>query len=467
MSFSIILYAYLYFTLMIASEEHVIDLSCTTMSVSKDITLNGDVVTSQGTNYSKNNCRYSPMGQPSFFSLTSLPASADLVGYRASFSDSVWMYLVPNKTSPTVLSGKIVRVLLKSLTDTNDFATNVPVVERLDLSVYNSGVDRVFLGFSSGTTDNKYAYFVTGYNSGFSTYGFLVRVPVDIEWTPAISASVQYLNLAVLSATLKGFSGCVYDGTYIYLIPSNNGSAVLSGNCARVNPATANWTAVSSIQGSPLTGVTTLDLRATDPKLCGFYGGVITASHVYFVPYYNGVYSGKIARVPVSSFLLSSIETLDLASVSSILTGYRGGVYDGRYIYLAPYYNNRDPINYPGQLPDYHGKVVRIDAELFSLESVVHIDLQSVNTNLKGFEGLSLNTSGKYLYLCPNQNLTSGLVARIDVSRFTNAGTVSTSDLTAIHGGAVGYSSGVSFREFVLLAPTGTANGYITRYNSP
>lgn len=437
------------------------------MTVYRDMAVSGEVRSSLGTNLIKGSLRYSAMSKPSFFSLTSLPASADLVGYRASFSDSVWMYLVPNKTSPTVLSSKIVRVLLKSLTDTNDFTTNVPVVERLDLSVYNSGVNRVFSGFSSGTTDSEYAYFVTGYNSGFSTYGFLVRVPVNVEWTPAISGSIQYLNLAVLSATLKGFSGCVYDGTYIYLIPSNNGSAVLSGNCARVNPATANWTAVSSIQASPLTGVTTLDLRSTDPKLCGFYGGVITANHVYFVPYYNGVYSGKIARVPIDNFALSSIETLDLASVSSILTGYRGGVYDGRYIYLAPYYNNRDPINYPGQLPDYHGKVVRIDTELFSLESVLHIDLQSVNTNLKGFEGLSLNTSGKYLYMCPNQNLTSGIVARIDVSRFTNTGLVSVSTLTDYHGGAVGYSSGVSFREFVLLAPTGTANGYIVRYHSP
>lgn len=452
---------------MIATEEHIIDTYCTTISVLRDATVSGNVVSAQGTSLIPGTSRYSAMSKPAFFNMNSLPASADLVGYRASFSDSVWMYLVPNKTSPTVLSSKIVRVLLKSLTDTNDFVTNVPVVERLDLSVYNSGVNRVFSGFSSGTTDSEYAYFVTGYNSGFSTYGFLVRVPVNVEWTPAISSSIQFLNLAVLSATLKGFSGCVYDGTYLYLIPSNNGSAVLSGNCARVDPANANWTAVTNVQGSPLVGVTTLDLRATDPKLCGFYGGVITASHVYFIPYYNGVYSGKIARVPTNSFSLSSIETLDLASVSSILTGYRGGVYDGRYIYLAPYYNNRDPINYPGQLPDYHGKVVRIDAELFSLESVLHIDLQTVNTNLKGFEGLSLNTSGKYLYLCPNQNLTSGLVARIDVSRFTNIGTVSTSNLTAIHGGAVGYSSGVSFQEFVLLAPTGTANGYIVRYNCP
>lgn len=446
-----------------ATDDHIIDTHATTLSVRKDIIVGGNIITPLGVTHSKSNLRYTPMMNPMFFDLTSLPASVDLVGYRACFTDSVWMYLVPNQISPGVLSSKTIRIQLKSLIETNDFATDVPVTERIDLSVYNP----LFAGFSCGTTDGLYAYYLTGYNAGFTAYGFLVRVPVSIAWSsPGIASSIMYLDLTGYNASLAGFTGCLYDNGNLYLIPCNNGSPILSGLSARVSVTQANWTAITDPQALPVLGVTTVDLRSIDAQLCGFYGGVITPTHIYYIPYYNGVYSGKIARIPTTNFTLSGIETLNLATVSSILTGFRGGVYDGRYIYLAPYYNDRDPINYPGQIPDYHGKVPRIDTELFSLDTVVYVDLQGVASTLKGFDGLTCDVVGRYLYLCPSQGLTASTVARIDLSRFTDASVVRTIQLTDFNGSAIGYTSATSFREFVFLVPTGSSNGNIARFRT-
>ena len=40
-----------------------------------------------------------------------------------------------------------------------------------------------------------------------------------------------------------------------------------------------------------------LDLTVTDGDLKGFQGGFASNGYGYFVPYYNGAYFGKVARV--------------------------------------------------------------------------------------------------------------------------------------------------------------------------
>ena len=42
-----------------------------------------------------------------------------------------------------------------------------------------------------------------------------------------------------------------------------------------------------------------LDLAALDSSLKGFNGGFTDGRYGYFVPYYNGSYFGKVARIPL------------------------------------------------------------------------------------------------------------------------------------------------------------------------
>ncbi len=92
----------------------------------------------------------------------------------------------------------------------------------------------------------------------------------------------------------------------------------------------------------------TLNLESTDADLKGFFGGFTDGRYGYFVPYNNGAYHGKIARVDLSNF--STVSVLDLTSTDADLKGFFGGFTDGRYGYFVPNHNGA-----------YFGKIARIE----------------------------------------------------------------------------------------------------------
>jgi len=97
---------------------------------------------------------------------------------------------------------------------------------------------------------------------------------------------------------------------------------------------------------SDFSTVSVLDLTTTDADLKGFWGGFTDGRYGYFVPYYIGTFSGKVARVDLSDF--STVSVLDLTTTDADLKGFRGGFTDGRYGYFVPRYNG-----------SYFGKVAR------------------------------------------------------------------------------------------------------------
>jgi hypothetical protein len=90
-----------------------------------------------------------------------------------------------------------------------------------------------------------------------------------------------------------------------------------------------------------------LNLQSTDADLKGFIGGFTDGRYGYFVPYYNGSYFGKVARVDLTDF--STVSVLNLSSTDANLKGFAGGFTDGRYGYFVPFYNG-----------SYFGKVARL-----------------------------------------------------------------------------------------------------------
>ena len=123
-------------------------------------------------------------------------------------------------------------------------------------------------------------------------------------------------------------------GDYGYLVPYNNGAWF--GKVVRFDLATFSQVAV-------------LDLTATDGALKGFWGGFASDDYGYLVPYAygNAAYHGKVVRFDLATF--SQVAVLDLTTTDSALKGFRGGFASGDYGYLVPYTNGA-----------YFGKVARI-----------------------------------------------------------------------------------------------------------
>ena len=130
-----------------------------------------------------------------------------------------------------------------------------------------------------------------------------------------------------------------------------------------------------------------LDLTDTDVDLKGFFGGFTDGRYGYFVPFYNGAYSGKIARVDLSDF--ATVAVLDLTLTDADLKGFYGGFTDGRYGYFVPHYNGA-----------YFGKIARVDLSDFATVAV--LDLTLTDPDLKGFMGGF--TDGRYGYFVPYYN---------------------------------------------------------------
>jgi len=420
-----------------ASKDHIKDQQNTTMKLigtsPNTLTVNGGIVSGQGTSIRPFK-KYEPLRKPIFYDLEA-NVNGNLTGFRGAFTDGIWIYLVPNKLSASILSGTVARLLISDFTETNDLVSATPTVEFIDLSVYTG-----FTGFYGGFTDGRWAYYVPSFNLGHTTQGKIVRVDIIESWT--LTPTIEFIDLELVSPRLKGFFEGFYDGRYAYLVPSYSGSPPRSGTIARIDIDAASWTAAGIAQIVPVQGVDTLDLRAVDEDLAGFWGGFTDGRHAYFVPYNNDDYSGKVARVPLGNFVTTAIEVLDLTAYDTTLRGFRGGFTDGRYGYLVPYYNGA-----------YHGNFVRFDLDNFTATGgIKRLNLGNTNTGWVGFE-LAVHAD-RYAYLCPNQNNTSATLVRVDLDAFE----ASALDLSATDTGLVGYAGGVAVDGFVFLCPSGSGN---------
>ena len=169
----------------------------------------------------------------------------------------------------------------------------------------------------------------------------------------------------------------------------------------------------------PLGRPQVLNLATTDPDLKGFIGGFTDGRYGYFVPYNNGAYFGKVARVDLSNF--STVSVLDLSTTDPDLKGFYGAFTDGKYGYFQ---NRLGP----------HGKIARVNLDDFSTVSVLNLAL--TDSELKLFMGGF--TDGTYLYFAPNNVGTSGKIARVNVNDFSTVTVLNLTDLSPYFRGYAG-----------------------------
>jgi hypothetical protein len=295
------------------------------------------------------------------FALTDI-ASVDVAGvdpsargFYGGFTDGRYGYLSPyQNTSGGTKHGRIARIDLQNFTPAGVTILNL------------QSVDAELAGFRGGFTDGRYGYFVPLQNNTTS-FGKLVRVDLANFTT----GGVTVLNLATFDPDLVYFTSGFTDGKYAYLVTRN----YLHNKIARVD--LANFTTG---------GITVLNLTAVDPAF-GASGGTFTDGNFgYFTTLDSApsVYSGKIARVNLSSFTVSGVVVLDLAAVDAGLKGFQGGFTDGRYAWIPPAVGS---------------KGARIDLANFSTSGVSVIDFASFDPSATTFA--SSFTNGRHGVMVP------------------------------------------------------------------
>ncbi len=261
----------------------------------------------------------------------------------------------------------------------------------------------------------------------------------------------------------EGFYGAVFDGTYLYLVPYGNGTG---GTVLRFDTT-------MSLGLGAMASWTTFDATQLNPGAAGFRGGVFDGRYVYFAPNFGTV----AVRYDVTQAFSSqtSWEAYDLGS----LTGndqYNGAGFDGRYIYLIPFLT---------MFTDPSALVSRFDTKFspgdggssaFGVAAAwSQFNIGTVSTSAGGYAGGVFD--GHFLYVVPFHNVLNAdpygnFVARYDTAApFIGDGGAWTDfyagDAAA---GSGGFSGGVFDGQYVYFVPqlqgTGTADGVVARYDT-
>ena len=147
-----------------------------------------------------------------------------------------------------------------------------------------------------------------------------------------------------------GYIGGVFDGRYLYAIPSYNGTdrhgEFLRYDTQATFDASGSWTSYDP--GADGVG--------TDPD--GYFGGVFDGRYLYAMPDHNGTdRHGEFLRYDTQATFDASGSWTSYDpggdGVGTDPDGYFGGVFDGRYLYAIPSYNGTD----------HHGEFLRFKAK--------------------------------------------------------------------------------------------------------
>jgi hypothetical protein len=195
-------------------------------------------------------------------------------------------------------------------------------------------------------------------------------------------------NLARLGNGSTGWLGGAFDGRYVYYAPFQGGA---STEVARLDTTgdfrgdAAAWATVA------------LDSYSTPGSPGGYQGAVFGNGRIYFVPYLKPtVYHGTVAaHLPdqLDGGIDASWKFFNVGPLAGgASVGYRGGAFDGRYLYLSPDQNG----------VKLHGLVARYDSqrEFNDSRAWQEYDIEALVPNLHGFLGAVFD--GRSLYFVPN-----------------------------------------------------------------
>lgn len=283
-------------------------------------------------------------------------------------------------------------------------------------------------GFIGGTFDGRYVYFSPGAN------GMYVDRVVRYDTTASfgLSGAWQMFPLSQLNPNAMGYYGATVAGKSVAFAPFGT-------TLAAFYDTQKNFDAGFSLKTPPISGE---------------IGATFDGRFLYYAPHYFGMaYHGTALRYALDAGAdASPWSTFDIPSkIGMGATGFFGSVFDGRFIYYAPYispfvvrYNTSMAFGDPMAWQGFDLRTLRTDA---------------INYTTAAFDG-------QYVYLIPRGGMTlHGLVARFDTGRpIDDKNAWQIFDMTQISPAAKGYSSAAFDGRYLYFVPAST--GLVIRYDT-
>jgi hypothetical protein len=182
------------------------------------------------------------------------------------------------------------------------YDTTLPFGTAASYAIFDTAanVNSNSIGFAGGVFDGRYVYLVPFDNGSF--FGQITRYDTTVPFTAASGYTI--FNTTTGNTNSCGFDGGVFDGRFIYLVPSFNGAA--SGQITRIDaypgPKAVALNALSAANGLTFTGTTTatgsLVLSTTTagtaasgtsalPAQVAGYLSIVVNGSTQKIPYYN------------------------------------------------------------------------------------------------------------------------------------------------------------------------------------
>ncbi|MBS0625610.1 MAG: hypothetical protein JSS32_06135, partial [Verrucomicrobia bacterium] len=261
-------------------------------------------------------------GNNSAYFDTATFVNSNSIAFAGAVSDGRFIYFVPNGS--TTSTGQITRYdTASSFSSSNSFAV-------FDLT---ANVNSLANGFFGAVSTGRIIYFIPGTNFSGTRSGLVVRFDTALSFTAASSYSTFDMTVNVNSNS-NGFFGGIYDGRYVYYAPSGNASGTQSGQITRFDP-TGSFTSASSYSVFDTATVQSLSNGFQSAVFDGRYVYFVPSVNVL------ATRSGQVTRYDTSLTFTSasSYATFDMATVSTFAVGFEAGAFDGRFVYFAPNFN--------------------------------------------------------------------------------------------------------------------------------
>ena len=273
------------------------------------------------------------------------------------------------------------------------YDTQQPFAQDASWSAFNAATLDSTASYSGAVSDGRYTYFVPNKTTKVIVYDNTAS-DAGVAFTAASSFSAYDLGTGN-----TGFTGGVFDGTYVYFAPSNGSVA-------------ARHDTQSPIMSAWDIGSTGFDLGASFGlgPATHFWGGAYDGSRVYLTP--NATQSWTLAAYTTSgTFGASSgwsVCALNPGVVGfSASSAFVGAAFDGRRLFLVPSGKPTGAAALP--VVAYDTTQPFCPANLSSTYSKFDPTTLPGGANAAGFQGAAFD--GHYVYFIPHDN---GVVARFE-----------------------------------------------------
>lgn len=401
--------------------------------------------------------------------LNLLGVDPDLQGFEGGFPANTngryYGYLVPHHNGQKFF-GKVVRVDLQGMENVTNCELYIhsEYFDEASGHVVSSGVSADEACVTVLDLESLHPRAV-GFMKGFSgvisgrTYGFLspgqYDVVVRLDLQDFGLNSTKVIPLGDYETYMGGYSGGFVDDTWACFSPLRSYVGPIGGVRSRL-PVDAHhlrpyhhavfvcvnhsaWTE-KDMTNYP-NSIRTFDLGDVESSLRGFANTIRVGRFIYIAPFASGVniYSSKLIRISCGDIniidtidktvaaggtLRDLILSLDLTQKDTGLVGFSGIYAAGKYLYLCPWRGTHEPRN--GQRG--HGRIPRIDMNIFDIEGMDVIDLPTaLRSQIPSFPDINMRgysdcfASGKYgLYIPFYNGQFHGIVGRVNIVSFAD-----------------------------------------------